>query len=195
MANVPVTKYEREHPYENIKTTVKVDMSLLFNDKTPNPMFEEMHKTIYSIFSMILGISVSIILFARVLTKDIINDVNITGEASGIYVVIYFCLQSKVCHDIILLEENRGMEECQEESESNRIYLILAGIGSNVSMLVYLISCQFDSKFAYHLAGVWLCIAMGLNLISAFQIKTRKNYIFFVTLGITYILALILILK
>ena len=194
MVDVPVTKYQMENPFA-VKTTIPVDLSFMLNNSTPNPMFQEMHKTIYSLITMTFGFTSIGILIVRLFMKDIELGINLIGELSSFYAIAYLCIQSKICLDIILEEERRGIEEHVEESESNRVYIVLSGCGSTVGMLIYVISCQIDSKLSYHVGGVWLCISFCLFIISVHQIKTRKNYTFFIVLGITYICALTIILK
>jgi len=194
MSYVPVSVEEIKNP-ERTKKYVNIDLSFMLPNDSPNPMFEEMHKTIYSILTMILGITSLFILLGRIIVKDPLNDVDLIGETSAMLTLCYMCIQSKICQDIIEIEENRGIENASKQSEANRVYIVLSGCGGAICMLVYVISCQMDSKAGYHVAGVFLYTIICFTIFSAYKIKEIRNYILFISLGEIYFLALVLIVK
>ena len=189
MSNVPVSNYYLEHGTYH-KVFVNLDLGFTLENDRPNPMFEEMHKTIYTLFNLLLGISI----FVTILVNLAIEE-DIIGITSVYYCVAYYCVQTKICQDLISIEEEKEISDHKEESESNRIYIVLSGCGSTFCMFVYMVSCQLDSLFFYHFAGVFLSIAALLTLFSYKKIKKRRNYLFLIIIGIIYILSFCLILK
>ena len=193
MSSIPVTKKELERPWDT-RSIIEVDMSFMLDNSTPNPLFEEMHKTIYTFVNTIFALAIIFIIIIRLLIKDI-HSLDIIGEMSAYYCLLYFCIQTYICSNIILEEQCRDIGSNQKMSEANRIYLVLSGCAGSVSMLIYLLSCQISGRFFYHFAGIFLCISILLTIVSFKKNKARRNYNIFVCLGIIYTFALLLILK